>query len=185
MRATSALEGRRRLAAAGSITLSIVALAGCGGSTTSSQSRTEAPRAHSAATTSEAPEGQAAGGASVVTVEVAPLGHILGNVEGKTLYTFAPDKRSKVTCVGSCALVWPPLKLPSGATPVGKGEVKTSLLSSTPDPEGGQVVTYAGWPLYRYVGDTKAAIARGQALNLNGGLWYVIAPSGQVITKAP
>jgi hypothetical protein len=35
--------------------------------------------------------------------------------------------------------------------------------------------------LYTYVSDTAAGQARGQALNLNGGYWYVLAPSGKVI----
>ena len=52
-----------------------------------------------------------------------------------------------------------------------------------PDPAGGRVVTYAGWPLYTYVTDTAPGTATGQALNLNGGLWYALAPSGQVIHK--
>jgi hypothetical protein len=37
------------------------------------------------------------------------------------------------------------------------------------------------WPLYTYVSDSAAGQARGQALNLNGGYWYVLAPSGKVI----
>ena len=44
-------------------------------------------------------------------------------------------------------------------------------------------MTYAGWPLYSYVTDTSPGSAHGQALKLNGGLWYVIAPSGKLITK--
>ncbi len=41
------------------------------------------------------------------------------------------------------------------------------------------------WPLYTYVADRKPGMATGQALDLNGGLWYVLAPSGKVIhTKA-
>ena len=47
------------------------------------------------------------------------------------------------------------------------------------------MVTYAGWPLYTYVTDTTSGQANGQALNLNGGLWYVISPSGKVISKKP
>ena len=31
------------------------------------------------------------------------------------------------------------------------------------------------------VADTKPGQAKGQALNLNGGLWYVLSPSGKVI----
>lgn len=110
---------------------------------------------------------------------------MLVNSKGRTLYMFVPDKRKKVTCVGACAAVWPPVKLPRGAKPLAKGKAKASLLGSDPDPAGGRVVTYNGWPLYTYVSDTAAGQAKGQALNLNGGLWYVLAPSGQVIRKKP
>jgi predicted lipoprotein with Yx(FWY)xxD motif len=47
------------------------------------------------------------------------------------------------------------------------------------------VVTYKGWPLYTYVADTAPGQATGQAVNLNGGLWYVISPDGKVITQKP
>lgn len=109
------------------------------------------------------------------------LGVVLVNSKGRTLYMFVPDKRTKVTCVRSCAVVWPPVKLPSGAKAVAGGKAKQSLLGSDRNPSGGRVVTYNKWPLYTYVTDTAAGQARGQALNLNGGYWYVLAPSGKVI----
>lgn len=108
---------------------------------------------------------------------------MLVNAQGHTLYTFAPDKDKKVTCVSSCAAVWPPVKLPAGAKAAPSGAVKASLLGSDPDPSGGNVATYAGWPLYTYVTDTSAGAHTGQAINLNGGQWYVISPAGKVITK--
>lgn len=114
---------------------------------------------------------------------MAGLGSVLVNSQGLTLYTFVPDARTKVTCVGSCASVWPPLQLASGQTAAAAGTVKASLLGSDPNPGGGKVVTYDKWPLYTYAGDTAAGVATGQALNINGGLWYVISPSGVVITK--
>ncbi len=103
------------------------------------------------------------------------------NSSGRTLYMFVPDKRKKVTCFANCAKVWPPLKLATGEKIVAKGGVKTALLGSDKDAAGGRVVTYNHWPLYTYLGDSKAGVAVGQALNLTGGLWYVLAPSGAVI----
>ena len=111
------------------------------------------------------------GSATVSSGTVAGRGTVLVNGQGQTLYTFEPDKHASVTCVGACASVWPPLQLPAGQTPLAAGAVKQSLLGSDPNPSGGQVVTYAGWPLYTYVADTSAGTAQGQALNLNGGLW--------------
>jgi predicted lipoprotein with Yx(FWY)xxD motif len=107
---------------------------------------------------------------------------VLVNAEGKVLYIFAPDNAKKVTCVGACAAVWPPLKL-SGSKAVASGTVKQSLLGSDPNPSGGSVVTYAHWPLYTFAGDSGPGVANGQAKNLNGGLWYVISPSGTVVKK--
>jgi predicted lipoprotein with Yx(FWY)xxD motif len=59
------------------------------------------------------------------------------------------------------------------------------MLGSDPDPAGGRVVTYDGWPLYTYVADTKPGDAIGQATYLNGGYWYVLSPSGAVIHSKP
>jgi predicted lipoprotein with Yx(FWY)xxD motif len=117
----------------------------------------------------------------ISTRKLPKLSVVLVDSTGRTLYMFVPDKRSKVTCVGTCAAVWPPVKLPAGAKAVAGGQVKQSLLGSDRDPAGGSVVTYNGWPLYTYVSDTSAGQAKGQALNLNGGYWYVLAPSGKVI----
>jgi predicted lipoprotein with Yx(FWY)xxD motif len=43
---------------------------------------------------------------------------------------------------------------------------------------GGTQVTYNGHPLYTYVGDSAPGQARGNNLNLNGGLWREIVVSG-------
>jgi predicted lipoprotein with Yx(FWY)xxD motif len=106
---------------------------------------------------------------------------VLVNGQGRTLYTFVPDADKRVTCVGGCASVWPPLAIGAGQKPAVSGGVKASLVSSDPNPSGGQVVTYNGWPLYLYVADPNAGTENGQGINLNGGLWYVIAPSGTVV----
>lgn len=157
-----------------------LALAGCGGSNkTSSSASSNAPATSS--TTTSAPTG----GPRISTATISGLGPVLVNAQGRTLYMFAPDKHMKVTCVSSCATIWPPAFLPSGQKPVASGPVKQALLGSDPDPAGGRVITYAGWPLYTYITDTSPGQAAGQALNLNGGLWYVISPSGKLITKKP
>ena len=144
-------------------------LAGCGGSSSSSSS-SSTPSAASV---------------KIASSTIPGLGPVLVNAQGRTLYVFDPDNHSKVTCVGACASVWPPVKLAAGAKAVGSGAVKASLLGSDPDPSGGRVVTYAGWPLYAYVADTSPGADTGQALDLNGGLWYVISPAGTVIKTKP
>lgn len=127
--------------------------------------------------------GSSSGPVALKTGKVAGLGTVLVDGTGRTVYVFAPDKAMKVTCTGSCASVWPPLKVASGQKPTLSGGVKASLVSSDSDPSGGSVVTYNGWPLYLYVADPSSGTAHGQALNSSGGVWHVISASGQVITK--
>jgi predicted lipoprotein with Yx(FWY)xxD motif len=124
---------------------------------------------------------------TVSTRSVSGLGQILVNSAGKTLYMFVPDKHSKVTCFKTCAKIWPPLKASIATKLVAKGAAKKALLGTDKDAAvaGGRVVTYNHWPLYTYLGDPKPGVAAGQALNLNGGLWYVLSPTGAIIKTKP
>ncbi len=118
----------------------------------------------------------------VITTRSLPgLGTILVNAKGYALYMFVPDGRTKVTCTSGCAAAWPPVMLPAGSAARAGAGVKPALLGSDPDPAGGRVVTYAGWPLYTYAGDTQPGEATGQALDMDGGPWYVMRPSGSVV----
>ena len=130
----------------------------------------------------------ATGSAATVKIgtrKIPKLGTVLVNGKGLTLYMFVPDKQKKVTCLALCATVWPPVKLKAGQKALATGSAKQSLIGSDKNPSGGKVVTYNKWPLYTYVVDTKPGQARGQATNLNGGLWYVLSPAGKVIKTKP
>ncbi len=121
------------------------------------------------------------GRVALSAAKIPGIGNVLVS-EGETLYVFAPDRARAVTCAGSCAQAWPPLTLPPGQRAAeASGAVQGSLIGTLPDPEGGRVVTYAGWPLYRFVSDTEPGEANGQNVDLNGGYWWVISPSGKII----
>ena len=128
-------------------------LAGCGSSSSSSSTPS------SAAPTSSSPS--ASSGVKISTASVAGLGAVLVNSQGHTLYTFARDNHSKVTCTGSCAAIWPPVALASGAKPVAGSGVKASLLGSDPNPSGGRVVTYA-WLAAIHVSHRRVGGLRGR-----------------------
>jgi predicted lipoprotein with Yx(FWY)xxD motif len=122
--------------------------------------------------------------ATVQTRTIKKLGVVLVNSRGLTLYMFVRDRQKKVTCTSkACVTIWPPLKIKTGQKPTAGGKAKKSLLGSDKNPNGGRVVTYNRWPLYRYFADTKPGQATGQGLNNSGGKWYVLSPAGQVIKK--
>jgi len=123
-----------------------------------------------------------------VTIEARTLpavGSVLVTSKGYALYMFQPDAQRQVTCTGLCAATWPPVKIsPAEQLTAGPG-VRADLLSSDPDPAGGRVVTYNGWPLYTYTGDIRPGEVTGQGIDLNGGDWYLLRPSGQPLTLGP
>ena len=103
---------------------------------------------------------------------------VLTDSAGFALYVFQPDRGQRATCKSSCAAAWPPVLLASDQHPTAGPGVQASLLGTDPYSGNQSVATYNGWPLYRYINDTTAGVAAGQAQNLNGGYWYVIRADG-------
>jgi predicted lipoprotein with Yx(FWY)xxD motif len=123
---------------------------------------------------------------TVTTGTVAGLGMILTDSTGHALYMFPPDAGGQVHCTGACAGTWPPLVIESGHKPTARGQVNAADLGVIADPNtGAQIVTYGGYPLYRYAGDLTAGVANGQNLFSDGGPWYVLHPDMQPVTVNP
>jgi predicted lipoprotein with Yx(FWY)xxD motif len=117
--------------------------------------------------------------AATVATASTGLGKILADGRGRSLYLFEKDTRGRSSCSGACAAYWPPL-LTTGKASAVKG-AKPSLLGSIRRADGKRQVTYAGHPLYFYVGDTGRGQTTGQGLKDFGAAWYVLAPSGKKI----
>ena len=97
---------------------------------------------------------------------------VLTSAKGFTLYSFAPDTPTKSNCNGACAKFWPPVKGAVSASGV-KGTFGTIKRS-----DGSVQATFDGHPLYTYVGDTAPGQAKGNGLNLSGGVWHEVTTSG-------
>jgi predicted lipoprotein with Yx(FWY)xxD motif len=118
-------------------------------------------------------------GGAKVAVAKSPLGRILVDSKGITLYDFVKDKGTTSTCYGACAALWPPL-LTTGKPIAGPG-VRASLLGTTKRKDGKLEVTYGGHPLYYFVTDRKPGQTTGQGINQFGAPWWVISPAGKEI----
>ena len=117
--------------------------------------------------------------APTLTVHSSAYGQVLFDGRGFVLYAFTKDSRLRSACSGACAKAWPPYGL-RGALRAGAG-VKASLLGTVRRSNGSRQVTYAGRPLYYYVGDTKPRQIRCQNVSEFGGLWLVVRPSGKLV----
>jgi predicted lipoprotein with Yx(FWY)xxD motif len=95
------------------------------------------------------------------------------------------EKGGKITCTASsgCLHLWPETDLPSGTTTANAGSgVQSSLLGTVKGAAGKMEVTYNGWPLYTYIGDSSAGSATGQGITSFGGTWYVLNTAGSPVT---
>jgi len=100
------------------------------------------------------------------------LGSYLTNGTGWTLYLFTKDTPNSglSTCYVGCSNFWSPflgnasdLVLPSG--------LNASAFGTITRTGGGTQITYEGWPLYYYSGDTVAGQTNGQGKQ---GTWFVV-----------
>jgi predicted lipoprotein with Yx(FWY)xxD motif len=162
-------RSRARLLAVALLTALGLVAAGYGGSSAYSAPTSVAGAQHSTSSV------------AVKTRKISGLGVVLVNPKGRTLYVFMKDARRHVTCTGSCAIYWPPLKWTRAGKPKAARPAKTKLLGLDKNPAGGKVVTYSKWPLYTYAGDSRAGQAKGENLNQNGGKWYVISAKGKLV----
>ena len=116
-----------------------------------------------------------------VNVTTSPLGRILVDSKGITLYDFVKDNGTTSACYGACAALWPPLIATS--KPIAGPGVRASLLGTTKRKDGKLEVTYGGHPLYYFVSDRKPDQTTGQGVNQFGGPWWVISPAGKEIHR--
>jgi predicted lipoprotein with Yx(FWY)xxD motif len=161
---------RRLLAAVAFATAVVLGAAACGSST-----KTKTAAGRSAAIT-------------VSGANVAGVGTVLVNGDGRTLYALSSERGGKITCTeaNGCTKVWPDTELPAGtAQGIAGAGVQASLLGTAKGATGDLYLTYGGWPLYTYSGDSGPGQANGQGITSFGGTWSTLTPAGTPIAAAP
>lgn len=177
-----------------------LAVAGCGGGSSSTSESSNASSNENASSESSSGYGSRYGGksesegenksasaesaagaesgAGVVSLgNVQKLGMVLVDSSGMTLYDFHKDKGTTSSCYGPCAEGWPPM-LTEGEPSAGNG-ASASKLGTTERKDGTTQVTYAGHPLYTFVEDKKPGEANGNDVSAFGGQWYALKGSGE------
>jgi predicted lipoprotein with Yx(FWY)xxD motif len=114
-----------------------------------------------------------------VTAKPSSYGQILFDGRGYVLYGFTRDPRGTSRCSGACAKAWPPYIVK--ARPLAGAGVTKRRLGTTRRRNGSLQVTYAGRPLYYYVGDRSPGQILCQNVFEYGGIWRVLRPSGALV----
>jgi predicted lipoprotein with Yx(FWY)xxD motif len=122
-------------------------------------------------------------GSLTLSLQRSPAGTILATGEGNTLYDFVPDTPTHSACLNDgCIFQWPPLVV-HGPVRTGRG-LDPSLIGTLTRPDGSTQVSYGGHPLYTYNLDVTPGMVTGQAIDQDGGLWYVINARAKEVTTS-
>lgn len=149
-------------------------VAACGSSSSNSTSSS------TPAAASNTPSSSSASALTIKSASGADGTYLVGT-SGRALYMWVADTGGKSACSGACAKVWPPVI--SSGTPTVSGGVNSADLSTITRSDGTHQVTYKGHPLYYFVADPSSGTIKGQGSDSFGSKWWLVAPSGAVITK--
>jgi len=105
----------------------------------------------------------------------SPLGKIVVDGSGRTLYAFTKDADGTPTCLDACANAWPPAIVTGDVAVQGLDQ---SLFTTVPRPDGSMQLKMGKWPLYTFSGDAAPGDVNGQG---SGGSWFVVGQDGKLI----
>ncbi|MCH6468963.1 COG4315 family predicted lipoprotein [Sinomonas terrae] len=153
--------------------VSALALAGCGGTSSSGSGTSSAPAAATSSAPAAAPSTSAA-----LSLQTSTVGGQTIVVDGKgmTVYYYTLDKPGETTsaCTGGCVALWPAVT--SDTAPTLQGV--TGKIGTLPTADGKQQVTINGMPIYYFSKDTAPGQVKGQGV---AGVWYVVGADGSMI----
>ena len=120
---------------------------------------------------------------TVNVVKSKSFGTILVTAKGRTLYRYTIDRKGVNRCSSdaTCNKYWPPLLVKAGTKPTAGAGAKAAKLGTIKTKNGMRQVTYAGWPLYTFAGDTSAGQTKGQGFEKQ---WYVVNTNGGLVRSA-
>lgn len=181
---------RRRIVLAAAAGLASTLLLAACGSSNNGASNTSAANTAPVATATSAPATSAPADSSTSSSEhmatttmlmaktMQGMGSVVTDDKGMTLYRYDMDQAtpSMSMCTGDCAETWMPVMAQDSVSTMG---VEKTLLGSVDRSDGMKQLTLGGWPLYRYMGDTKAGQMNGQG---KSKMWFAVTPAGKKAT---
>ncbi len=109
----------------------------------------------------------------VSAVHVAGYGNVLATRRGRTLYLLRARDGAQAVCRGGCLSIWPPLLVASSVRRLHAGPGVHGALGLVPR-DGRQQVTFNGYRLYTYAGDSAPKQDEGEGIESFGGTWYLV-----------
>lgn len=103
--------------------------------------------------------GSGSGSSSMTKSETTPIGTVLADSSGKTIYELAGATEMHNMCTGSCLSIWPAVM------------------------DNGKQLVVNGHPAFTFASDSGPGSIGGEGLTDAWGTWWALSPSGNPITK--
>lgn len=118
-------------------------------------------------------------GTQLQKITVKPYSGILANAKRHTLYVLSAEKGGKLLCKSACTPIWPPLLVKSSVTSVSIGAGVVGRIGFIKRSTTMKQVTYNGFPVYTFSGDSGPSQVNGQGIVADGGTWHLTNASAR------
>ncbi len=116
--------------------------------------------------------------------KAAGYGEVLTDSAGYTLYVLSTESSGKLHCTsGACLKAWPALLVDKNAKIAGGAGVKGKASHVVRGAKW--QVTYNGWPVYTFVGDSHPGQVNGENIHAFGGVWDLVNAAASTNAATP
>lgn len=120
--------------------------------------------------------------ASASSGPTAPLGKssaggytgILVTSNHRSLYVLSVESGGHIHCLATCLTFWPPMLVKSSVTTVKIGNGVKGKIGFIKRSAATKQVTFNGFPVYWFSGDSGAGQVNGEAIRADGGTWGLV-----------
>lgn len=116
--------------------------------------------------------------------KVGKFGDVLTDSAGFSLYVLSAESKGKLHCTSkACLTNWPPLLVAKHAKITGGSGVQGHISHVTRGSKW--QVTYNGWRVYTFAGDSGPGQSNGEKIVAFGGTWYLVHAAAATHSGTP
>jgi predicted lipoprotein with Yx(FWY)xxD motif len=120
-----------------------------------------------------------AASAALQKVTVKPYTGILASAKHHAFYLLSNESGAKIHCRTHCLSIWPPLLVKTSVTSVSVGVGVGGKIGFVKRSSTMKQVTFNGYPIYFFTGDSGPNQVNGQGIVSDGGTWYLVRASAK------